>query len=401
MASLAAFLLIVSRRPDAILNAQFWAEDGFRWFADAYNRGAIYSLTTPEAGYFQTISRIVAIVAQLFPMELAPLIFNLAAIAVMLAVVNFLISTRFSESVPNRYVRCLLAFIYIALPHSFEVHANLTNAQWHLALLSVLIIIAPPPVRRSWKFFDISAIALSSISGPFCLLLLPVALIKAVLRRDLHFFTIAGILAAGAAIQIFALLTSHRPTSQPLGAGIGLFFKILGGHLFAGAVIGERNLYRLIDRNIWTVLPAAIAAFAGTALMIYAFIQARLNLRLLIFFSAMIAAAALISPAASREVPQWTVLWMPGTGVRYWMIPIFTFFICLIFLAKNANVKTVRYLAFALLFFSTVAFVSDWRHRPYQDLNFSESLREFEKLPSGEKMVFPLNPEGEMVLEKR
>ena len=37
---LAAFLMIFSRRPDAILHAQFFAEDGKAWYADAYQFGA-------------------------------------------------------------------------------------------------------------------------------------------------------------------------------------------------------------------------------------------------------------------------------------------------------------------------------------------------------------------------
>src|SRR5438552_16115464 len=36
---IAAFLIVFSRRPDAILNAQFFAEDGPRWYADAYQFG--------------------------------------------------------------------------------------------------------------------------------------------------------------------------------------------------------------------------------------------------------------------------------------------------------------------------------------------------------------------------
>ena len=36
---LLACAVIVSRRPEAIFHAQFYAEDGHVWFADAYNLG--------------------------------------------------------------------------------------------------------------------------------------------------------------------------------------------------------------------------------------------------------------------------------------------------------------------------------------------------------------------------
>src|SRR3954469_9301999 len=53
---LSAFLLIFSRRPDAVLNAQFFAEDGQRWFADAYQMGFRCLLIPDQAGgYLHTV----------------------------------------------------------------------------------------------------------------------------------------------------------------------------------------------------------------------------------------------------------------------------------------------------------------------------------------------------------
>src|SRR4026209_2147612 len=90
--ALVAFLLIASHRPDAVLNPQFWAEDGRLWYSDAYNRGILYSPLTPEVGYFQTISRLTAVAAQAVPLTAAPALFNLTAIGVKLAAVVFLVS---------------------------------------------------------------------------------------------------------------------------------------------------------------------------------------------------------------------------------------------------------------------------------------------------------------------
>lgn len=73
--AVAAFILIVSRRPSSLTNPQFWAEDGRNWYADAFNHGILYSLTTPEAGYFQTFSRLTAIASLSVPLAYAPLFF--------------------------------------------------------------------------------------------------------------------------------------------------------------------------------------------------------------------------------------------------------------------------------------------------------------------------------------
>ena len=224
-AAIAAFLITVSHRPDAMLNPQFWAEDGKVWYQQAYNSGVIVSLFTPEAGYFQSISRLVAGIAQLVPFAYAPFIFNFAAISVKVAVVIFILSSRLTKAAPSLLVRGLLAFLYLALPHSFETTSNLTNAQWHLAMLSFLIIIAVPSERMAWRIFDIVVIALSAFSGPFCLLLVPVALIRFFVTRERRLVPLISILLTASAVQLTSLVFVERPSRQPLGAEPGLFLS--------------------------------------------------------------------------------------------------------------------------------------------------------------------------------
>src|ERR1035437_10257778 len=77
-----AFVAFISRRPDAIFHPQFWAEDGRVWFADAYNLGWWTALFRAQDGYFQTLPRLGAALAQLLPIALAPLVLNCIAIAV-------------------------------------------------------------------------------------------------------------------------------------------------------------------------------------------------------------------------------------------------------------------------------------------------------------------------------
>jgi hypothetical protein len=250
--SLTSFLIVLSRRPDAVFNPQFWAEDGKVWYADAYNRGVIYSLFTPVTGYYQTISRLVACFAQIVPLAYAPLSFNLTAISVKILVVNFLLSERLAKLIPSFAGRALIAFFYLAMPHSYETNANLTNVQWHLALLSFFIIIAGPSGRMLWRLFDCALVLISALSGPFCLFLLPIAVILSWKRRQPHMFVLLVILSVGAMIQVSALLISPRPSVQPLGATVGLFLKIVGGHLFISAIIGERGYSWLINHSIWT-----------------------------------------------------------------------------------------------------------------------------------------------------
>src|ERR1017187_995003 len=73
-------ILLVLRRPDAVFHAQFWAEDGVVWYADAYNLGALRALLHTRDGYLQTLPRLGAMVALWAALLRAPLVMNLIAL---------------------------------------------------------------------------------------------------------------------------------------------------------------------------------------------------------------------------------------------------------------------------------------------------------------------------------
>ena len=164
------FLIIFSRRPDAILNAQFWAEDGQRWYADAYHFGLRCLLMPDElGGYFHTASRLCGLIALVVPFSLAPLVMNLCAIVIQILPASIFLSSRFSNI--GLAKRLLMAFVYFGLPNSYEVNANATTVQWHLALLALLVLIALPAKGWKWRLFDSVALVLISLDSPLGVLL--------------------------------------------------------------------------------------------------------------------------------------------------------------------------------------------------------------------------------------
>ncbi len=399
--SFAAFGITVSHRPDSMLNPQFWAEDGKMWFAQAYNNGIVYSLFTTEAGYFQTISRLVAAIAQFVPFAYAPFVFNFAAISIKVLVANFILSSRLANAVPNIWGRGFLAFIYLALPHSFETTANLTNAQWHLALLAFLILISSSSEKPAWKIFDVVMVALSALSGPFCILLLPIAVITYLKTRDNRIAPLALILLGAAFVQLTCIFLIGRPAYAPLGAEIGLFFRIVGGHLFFDAIFGDRNYGRMISYGWWNDILAAIVVPAGLTASAYAFVRAKFELRMLLVFAAMVVTAALISPVISRDVPQWVAMWPETGGSRYWMIPIFAFLASIFSIAVDRENKLPRRAAVLVLLLSSIGVITDWSHPKFADLDFQGHALRFEAASAGESVIIPINPNWEMTLVKK
>src|SRR5262245_42079804 len=74
--------LFVLRRPDALLNPQFWAEDGNVLFQNQLIHGGWSLAIQPYRGYFILDSRLAAAFATLFPIGWAPLIYNLFSIVI-------------------------------------------------------------------------------------------------------------------------------------------------------------------------------------------------------------------------------------------------------------------------------------------------------------------------------
>src|SRR6202171_5616154 len=209
-------VLTVSRRPDSIFHAQFWAEDGLRWYANAYNWGWVQATFTSAGGYYQTLSRLTAALSLAVDLRYAPLVYNVVALVVQVLPAVFLVTPRFSRAIPDFRVRLLLAFLYIGLPNSFELHVNITNAMTHLPLLAFLVIVAEPSRRLGWRAFDLFVLLLSGLSGPFGIALIPIALVRwATDRAQRWRLAVLIAVVACAAIQAVSVLTSSGPGSRP------------------------------------------------------------------------------------------------------------------------------------------------------------------------------------------
>jgi hypothetical protein len=391
-----AIAIVVLRRPDAIFNPQFWAEDGAIWYANAYNLGEIRSLSIPVTGYFQTISRLVADFAQIFPFPWAPLIFNLVAIIIQVLPVNLMVSSRFSVLMPDVRSRLFLSFLYLALPNSWEIHENLTNAQWHLALLAFMVIVAAPSGRSLWRCFDIGVVLMSGLSGPFSLLLTPIAAFRWWLCRNKWVFILFLLTGTCSLIQATAIfLVGHASRSQmALGATPELLVRILSGQVFLSALIGQKGYEWIVSHSGLHNMFSLIIAATGLVVIVNALRKAPMELRLFIGFAALIFGATLISPQASVTTSQWQTLSAPGNGGRYWFMPMVAFVSTLGWMLSRSSSRKSRIFAVLMLAIMAVGINLDWRHPDYTDFKFREHTHRVEMAPKGTIITIPINPPG-------
>jgi hypothetical protein len=379
---------IVSRRPDALFNAQFFAEDGQVWYAKAYTSGWFDALRHSYNGYFQMLPGLASSLALLAPFRYAPLIMNLVGIAFQALPVNLLLSRRCSNW-GALSLRASMAVLYVALPNSMELDASATNVQWHLSLLACILVLARPP-RPRWLAFDVAFLLLSGLTGPFCILLLPIAAMFWWLRRDSLRLVPIAILAATAALQLFTILQTGLAVRPKVGLDgtPTLFVDIVARRVFLGALLGQNTPVS------YGPFVLAILTLLGIGLLIYSLLRTPLELKLFLAFTIVVFAASLTNPMVSTTVPQWPIL-KEAAGIRYWFFPMLGFVWALLWCAWDSrNGGIVRLAASSALLCMTIGIIRDWSYPAYPDFQFQERARQFEVAAPGTVMNFPIYPPG-------
>jgi len=430
--------LLILRRPDAVFHAQFWAEDGVVWFADAYNHGALRALVLARDGYLQTLPRLACAIALWVPLVYAPLITNLIALLIEALPPLFLLSSRMRNLGPL-WLRCGLALLLLFVPDASEVHAAITDAEFQMAVLACLVIIAEVPRSRAGRIFDVVVLLLFALTGPFCVLLFPVALVRTIAQLP-HPFALLwrkepalsspksgttpasesekrkssqpeshwpwvqlSVLAAGGLVQgLTVLTTAGARLNTTLGASVNKFVQIFAGQVVLPVFLG-RNPFDPLTGGPARIIMASGLTIAALFAIAYGLAKGSLELRCFVLFALLVLTAALAYPTVEPVRYQWAPFLVPGQGLRYWYIPKLALMATLVWLLGRRRPVAIRLLAGVLTCVMGVALVTHWRYPALPDFRFDGYVRTFEALPSGATGQFRLNPGGPwiMVLVKR
>ena len=402
----AAFLslLLFLRHPEGLLDANFWAEDGWVWYPDAYRLG-LWSMILPHSGYLQTFSRIIAASSLLFPLLWAPTVFAVAAFMVRLLPPLLLLSKQYDSAWPSLPARMLMATTYICLPNSFEEFANVTNAQWHLGLAGFLLVTGAPVMTSFGKFLKLTTLTIANLSGPFCLLLLPIAAwawVRSPTPQRRSQFISVGCCSL---IQGVCLLLTAAQTrsSAPLGAGITAFARIFANQLELGLMLGSNTAPGLVrSGTLQSDFAVLLMTCLGLAACLAATWRGSSVFRMFALFGALVLAASLATPVVTPGTPAWEVLTMPGAGQRYFLIPMLVLTATGIVLAGD-RIHVLRGIGIVLCSTVLVGIAGDWSYPPMPTTKFNTLARQFATVPVGTEMTFPLYPPEvtPMILVKR
>lgn len=407
-AVLVCAIVIVARRPDVVLRPQFWAEDGMQFFARAYNEPGLATLVAPYGGYYQAFPRIAGFVAQWVAFSSAPLVMALLALVVQAIPPAFLLSDRFTGIAPRRAQRAVLAATLLLVPNAMEVHVNATNSQVHLALLALMVLLAESRRSLAWRVFDVAVLLLSGASGPFCLLLVPVALLCCWRQRDRWSVVRLLCLLVPVALQLAALKPRGPVPADPIprgfrirkprtphGASLSNLLAIFGGQVVVGGLAGWRSLVDL-HASVFAAQPW-IPRLLGLAGLLFVARVARVTtsfaLRALLLFATLHMAAGLASPTILGDRPLWELLQGPGAGQRYWITMILAFLAALLWTAAADPRRTMRALAvLALLILALVGLPRDLVMPPREDFDFPAQASRFVHAASGRIVQIRIPP---------
>jgi len=381
-------LLIFLRGPARLLHPQFYAEDGYVFFKSAWEQGFFASLFEPYSGYLHLVPRLVAGVALLGPLVLAPLVFTLSAFLIMLVPVWYLLGNRM-RCLPAFSTRIVCAALFAAMPAVQETYVNITNAHWYLLFATCFVLASEQPVNKRQLVADTLVLGLYALSSPLSAIFLPLAVARAWRdrrRADLALpWLLPTALGLGIALQALTSL-AHPRVTQGLGVAYGTLplireFVMFG---FYNVILGMWGNYKHFAGFGSALYLLGLAALILLALATFSR-RSRLGLLLLYAATAVFAIEHVfpVHPGSSRDTPD--------TNLRYYSVLVF--FTLFAALQTTLSRGHLRYIGGAILAAAVlVGIPGDYVLVGYPDTHFADQVAVFRTRSAGTSYSFPIIP---------
>ena len=276
---------------------------------------------------------------------------------------------------------CALAVVLV--PDTYEIFLNVVNLQWVIGGGLVLLLISRDPVSRWQRAHDIAAAIAMGLTGPFCILLLPLFAWRAGSRRSKASASLGAIVLGCALIQGYILHSEPAIGDGLPGARIAypLFLPAIGRRIGESILMGALSS-RDIDQ--WIGSLAGLGTLAGVAYLAFKEGPVRPQRRLLgtAFF-------VLLLGALYRTRYTLDEYFLPLAHARYVFLPQL---IALWLLLSAVGQKGLSgRLASLLCIWALLVNLPRLREPAYIDMDW----KKYEPaIRAGEAVVVPINPPG-------
>jgi hypothetical protein len=201
-------MICVLRAPH-VFAGRFWAEEGLLYGLFP-TLSVISSLFYAGAGYPVFLTNASVLVAELFPVEYAPVITTLVGLGALLTLLALILL--WSERLGlDKAMAGIIAALVIMLPHTAEVTANATNLQWIAAAICVLILLLPGDAS---KRLSCCVLFIAGLAGPATILLIPAFILKCALDRSPSSCMQLACLLLAAAVMGTVMLGANQSSTR-------------------------------------------------------------------------------------------------------------------------------------------------------------------------------------------
>ncbi len=392
------FVILAFRNPDTLLNAQFWAEDGGVFFADAYNKG-FFSLIQPYEGYvliFQRFLALVTVQTQFF--NYIPLIWNLISLAVISVIIFVFSSEIYAKVIPEQKLRLILALVIATGGLYGELLVNLTNLQWFISLIGLHFVIyiysySNKALNRSLAFyFFLAVLFLVPLSAPQAVIFIPALaflFIKKRISSTNKLYVLAFVF--GAVCQFIVYIISHKSGVDP-----NISYHTLEGlvriHYYHSIVLNfiPNTALNYLLNSGWKTLVHMIGLIS---LLTYLFVSRRSKILLFALFLIALSNFVIVSVGRNDMVEYISILLKMDNShaTRYFVI----YYVLLILLGFHAlsvtKFKNMFVIAVISIQIITAILLSNYQ-LIYTDLDWAKDSSQIRNLKEGQTLTIPINP---------
>ena len=202
-------VVLVLRRPEAVLLPQFFAEDGAVFFRDAFHLPFYRSWLLPHAGYQNLLPRLLAEGAFIVPLRYVPAFYNLSALIVAALSLCWIALPNFRSLIPSDWMRAGLVVLFWVMPNQ-EALMKLSYLQWYVLLWMALVSMMRLPGSARGRSVLALACGIGFLSAPVAAITLPVWALRVWAARDRGERRFSGaLLLAGTVVLIANLATPY------------------------------------------------------------------------------------------------------------------------------------------------------------------------------------------------
>ncbi|MDI2113681.1 hypothetical protein [Commensalibacter nepenthis] len=189
----------MTRSPEILIDSRFWAEERV-FFENAWIMNPLKALFFSYGGYLNLPVNAATLIARwCVPLIYAPYVTMCIGLLFQL-LPTYLLLTAKDKWLSSFKIRLFLALLLLFVPESLEISLQSLHIQFHLTLAAAIILLLDTSSGNQ-RYFRISILLLTTLSGVMSIFLVPLYLLRCLVDKDPLRFEQFTILLIGNIIQ--------------------------------------------------------------------------------------------------------------------------------------------------------------------------------------------------------